>query len=304
MIRGAFAFVTVGPYDHRLRNGPGWESPQLRLSIKSLLKEAWAEIRAHDVFGRAAQLAYFFLLATFPFLICVIATLSVFGVADKGRAALFRLFAQVLPPVAYELIITTFNEILKASGPLKMSAGIIASIWSASFGMSAMMDTLNAAYKVKETRSILKQYAVAIALTIGMGALIVIATLFAVVGTDVVGALRFPHTVSVAFTLAKWPLVVGLLLLVFAATYYFAPDLKDRSWHWITPGAVAGVFLLLVVFVGVRVYLHFAGSYTTTYGSLSGVIVLMLCFYLGGVAVLSGGVLNGVIERAKTHRQP
>ncbi|MGH9733104.1 MAG: YihY/virulence factor BrkB family protein [Candidatus Acidiferrales bacterium] len=275
----------------------------MKPSLKSLLKEVWAEIRAHDVFGRAAQLAYFFLLALFPFLICVIATLSVFGVADRGRAVLFRLFADVLPPVAYQLIITTFSEILRASGPLKMSAGIVASIWSASYGMSATMDTLNAAYRVHETRSIVRQYLVAIALTVGMGLLIVISTLCAVVGNDIVRGLALPHPIWLAWTLAKWPVTIGLLLLAFAITYYFAPDLKQRNWHWVSPGAVAGVLLLLLISVGLRVYMHFASSYTETYGSLSGLIVLMLCFWLGGIAVLSGGVLNGVIERAKTkHR--
>lgn len=276
----------------------------MKSSTESLLKEVWAEIRAHDVFGRAAQLAYFFLLALFPFLICVIATLSVFGVADRGRAVLFRLFADVLPPVAYQLIITTFSEILRASGPLKMSAGIVASVWSASYGMSAMMDTLNAAYKVHETRSIVKQYTVAIALTIGMGLLIVVATLCAVVGSGIVRGLAVPHPIWVAWTLAKWPVTIALLLLAFAVTYYFAPDLKQRNWHWISPGAIAGVLVLVLVSVGVRVYLHFAGSYTETYGSLSGVIVLMLCFWLGGIAVLSGGVLNGVLERRKTKHHP
>lgn len=240
------------------------------------------------------------MLALFPFLICVIATLSVFGVADRGRAVLFRLFAEVLPPVAYQLIITTFDEILRASGPVKMSAGILASVWSASYGMSAIMDTLNAAYKVRETRSIIKQYFVAIALTIGMGLLIVISTLCSVIGSRIVRALALPHAIWLAWALAKWPVVVALLFLTFAITYYFAPDLKQRSWHWISPGAIAGVLLLMLVTVGVRVYLHFAGSYTTMYGSLSGVIVLMLCFWLGGIAVLSGGVLNAVLERTKT----
>lgn len=166
------------------------------------------------------------------------------------------------------------------------------------------MDTLNAAYRVHESRSIVKQYFVAIALTMGMGLLIVISTLCAVIGTGIVHSLSLPHAAWLAWTLAKWPVTIGLLLLAFAITYYFAPDLKQRNWHWISPGAIAGVLLLLLVLVGVRVYLHFAGSYTETYGSLSGVIVLMLCFWLGGIAVLSGGVLNGVLERAKTKSPP
>ena len=261
-----------------------------------IIKRTWAEIRADDVFGRAAQLAYYFFLALFPFLICVIATLSVFGSADRGRFLLFSLFARILPAVAFELISDTFNQILASSGPLKMSLGLIAALWSASLGMNAVMDTLNAAYKVCETRSLVKQYLIAIGLTLAMGLLVVFSTLTVVVGDSIAGSLPLPHAVSLAWHIVEWPLAAILLLFGFEITYYFAPDLKHREWHWITPGAVAGVLLLLLVSVGLRIYAHFYNSYSAMYGSLGGVIVLLLCFYLGGVAVLAGGSLNGVIE--------
>jgi membrane protein len=272
------------------------------ISPKEILKRTWSEIRADDVFGRAAQLAYYFFLALFPFLICVIAALSIFGAADRGRGILFALFARFLPAPAFDLIAETFGQIVASSGPLKMSVGVLASVWSASLGMSAMMDTLNAAYRVKETRSIFKQYLIAIALTLGIGLLIVLSTLMVVVGDSVIAALALPHAVSTTWHIVEWPLAVALLLFGFALTYYFAPDLKTRKWRWITPGALAGLVLLLLVSAGMRVYLHFYGSYSATYGSLAGVIVLLLCFYLGGVAVLSGGVLNGVIEDAAHNR--
>src|ERR1700759_5237798 len=99
------------------------------MTVKEAASRTWAEIRAEDVFGRAAQLAYYFFLALFPFLIAVIATLNVFGTADRGRAVLFAVFARFLPPQAFRLITETFNEILKASGALKMSFGIIFSVW-------------------------------------------------------------------------------------------------------------------------------------------------------------------------------
>jgi len=268
------------------------------LSGKEIAKQTWAEIRADDVFGRAAQLAYYFFLALFPFLICVIATLSVFGAADRGRAILFSVFARLLPGAAFELIVNTFNEILHSSGPLKMSLGIFASLGSASLGMSAVMDTLNATYKVQETRPLFKQYLIAIALTLGMGLLVVISTLSIVVGDYVAHAFGIPPSLAIVWRVAKWPLAIGLLLFGFAAVYYFAPDHKNPKWHWITPGSVAGVGLMLLISLGLHLYLHFLGGYTATYGSLGGVIVLLLCFYLGGAVVLSGGALNGVIERA------
>ena len=276
MAAGSYTFSGVGPAE--------------------IAKRTWAAMRADDVFGRAAQLAYYFFLALFPFLICIIATLSIFGSADRGRILLFGLFARFLPALAFNLITSTFSEIIASSGPLKMSIGFIASLFSASLGMSAVMDTLNAAYKVEETRSIAKQYVTAIGLTLGMGLLIVISTLTVVIGDNIAGELALPRAASVIWRITEWPLAIALLLFGFAITYYFAPDLKNPTWHWISPGAVAGVLLLVMASVGMRIYLHFSDSYSTAYGSLGGVIVLLLCFYLGGVAVLSGGALNGVLD--------
>jgi len=266
-------------------------------SLKEVAKRTWAEILADDVFGRAAQLAYFFFLALFPFLICVIASLSVFGVADRGRALLFEFFSQALPPSAFALINSTFEDIIHSSGPLKMSLGVIGSLWSASTGMSAVMDTLNAAYKVKETRSFLKQYAVATGLTLLIALLLVISVVILVIGDELVKTLGPGNVLALAWKVAQWPLALGLILLAFAVTYYLAPNLRKREWHWVTPGAIVGVILWIAISMGLRLYLHFFSSYSATYGSLGAVIVLLLWFYLSGIAVLSGAVLNGVLER-------
>jgi membrane protein len=266
------------------------------VSLKDVARRVWAEILDDDVFGRAAQLAYYFFLALIPFLIFVIASLSVFGTADRGRALLFRFFADALPPAAFELIDMTFGQIIHASGPLKMSFGILASLWSASMGMSAIMDTLNAAYKVKETRSMIKQYAVATGLTVGIALLVVMSVVIAVFGDTIVNALSPGNMLTIMWKIAQWPLALALILLAFAITYYFAPNLRDRRWHWVTPGSIVGVILWLVVSLGLRIYLHFFGNYSVGYGSLGAVIVLLLWFYLSGIAVLSGAVVNGVLE--------
>jgi len=265
--------------------------------LVDVINRIWAEIRADDVFGRAAQLAYFFFLALFPFLICVVASLSVFGSADRGRALLFHLFASLLPGAAFHLISDTFNQILQSGGPLKMSFGIIAALWSASLGMSAVMDSLNVAYQVKETRSIFKQYAVAVGLTFGFAVLVVVLVLLAIFGNDVVGGRASGTLIHAGWIAAQSVLVLAGLLVVLAAMYYLGPDMKTRRWHWVTPGAIAAIVLLVAVFVGFRIYLHYSGGYSSLYGSLGSVIVLLLCFYLSGIAVLSGGVLNAVLER-------
>jgi len=256
----------------------------------------WAAIRADDVFGRAAQLAYYFFLALFPFLIFVIASLSVFGRADRGRALLGELLPRIFPAAAYQLIDKTFIEIIQSSGPLKMSFGIIFSLWSASMGMIAVMDTLNAAYKVKETRSLLKQYAIAIGLTFGLTLLVVLSLLIIVLGDELVAYFSPGNVIAFVWKITQWPLALAVLLLALAITYHFAPDVKHPKWHWVTPGSIAGIFLLVAVSFGVRIYVRYSGGYSTVYGSLGAVIVLLVCFYLGGVAILSGGSLNGVLE--------
>jgi membrane protein len=267
-----------------------------------IAKQLWAEIRQDDLFGRAAQLAYYFFLALFPFLIFVIASLSAFGFADRGRALLFAFFAQVLPAPAFHLVTDTFDQILRAGGPLKVSAGLVFSLFSASMGMNAVMDTLNAAYNVKETRSFIQQYAVSIGLTCAVALLLIVSLLIVIASRSFAIHLGAGAGFLAAMKIAVWPVGIALLMLAFSITYYFAPDLKTRQWHWITPGAVIGVVILVLVFFGLRVYLHFTGSYTETYGALGAVVILLLCSYVCGLAILFGGIFNGVLERHSPHK--
>ena len=266
-------------------------------TFASVAQCTWAEIRDHDVLGSAAQLAYYFFLSLFPFLICVIASLSVFGFADRGRTALLHLLTRFLPSQALMLIDTTIGQIIQASGPLKLSFGVLASLWSASMGMGAIMTTLNAAYRARETRSLFRRYLTATALTVGIVTVLIIALVIAAFGDDVVAALFSAHIASVIWNILKWPLGLALLALTFEFTYYFAPDVAERDWHWITPGTVLGILFLALVSIGLRIYLRYSSTYGAAYGSLGAVIVLLLWFYLSGIGLLAGGVVNAVIGR-------
>ena len=98
--------------------------------------------------------------------------------------------------------------------------------------------------------------------------------------------------------IAQWPVVFGFVLLAFALIYYFAPDLEDPDWKWVTPGSVIGVVLWLLVSFAFKAYLSYFNSYSATYGSLGAVIILMLWFYFTGLAILVGGEINSEIEHA------
>ena len=100
------------------------------------------------------------------------------------------------------------------------------------------------------------------------------------------------------WTILQWPIVLATMLFAFAMIYYFAPDVRDQKWVWITPGAVVGVVLWLIVSFGFRLYLDHFDSYSRTYGSLGAVIILMLWLFFTGAAVLIGGEVNAEIEHA------
>ncbi len=267
------------------------------VSWKEIFVRTFKEAGEDDVLGRSAQLSYYFFLALFPMLISIISVMSAFGHADSTRAALLGFIATVLPGSASELIQKTLTEVIQGAGGLKMSFGIIFSLWSASAGMSAIMDTLNAEYEVSESRSFFRRNATAIGLSIAFAILMVCAVTIILAGGSTAQALA-GGSYSTLLRIALWPIALALVLLGFALIYFFAPDVKDQKWHWVTPGALIGLALWLVASFALKVYLHFFDRYSATYGSLGAVIVLLLWFYLSGASVLMGAEINSVLENA------
>jgi membrane protein len=103
---------------------------------------------------------------------------------------------------------------------------------------------------------------------------------------------------TIAWKIIQWPVVFAFMFVAFALVYYFAPNLENPTWAWITPGSVVGLVLWLAGSLIFRVYLHFFNSYSATYGSLGAVIILMLWFYITGAAILIGGEVNSQIGHA------
>ena len=268
-----------------------------------LAKRVWADIGKDDIFGRAAQLSYYFLLALFPLLLFLMSVIGmIMGSGTALRQSLFNYLGKVLPASASNLVSTTVFEVSSASGGGKISFGILAALWAASAGMSAISQSLNVAYHVKETRPWWKQRLTAIVLTLILAVLIIAALVIVLYGGRLADVLASHYGFSGAFTLAwkiaQWPIVLAFLFIAFAMIYYWAPNLKDQNWRWITPGSLIAVVLWLLVSFAFRLYLHYFDSYSKTYGSLGAVIVLMLWFYFTGAAILIGGEVNSDIEPA------
>jgi len=273
------------------------------LTWKDLAGRVGKEIKCDDVFGKAAQLAYYFLLALFPLLIFLTSAIGLLVGSGTGlRHNLFNYLSQVMPSSAFQLIDSTISEISNASGAGKLSLGLLAALWAASNGMGAITDALNVAYGVDEARPWWKHRLISVGLTVALCVLIISALILVLGGSKIADHLArnygFGSFFTITWKIVQWPIVLASMLLAFALIYYFAPDLRDQDWKWLTPGSTIGVALWLLVSFAFKIYLHFFDSYSKTYGSLGAVIVLMLWLYLTGVAVLIGGEVNSEIENA------
>jgi membrane protein len=273
------------------------------MSWTAFLKRVWQQINEDDIWGRAAQLSYYFLLALFPLLLFLVTLFGYFAASSTElRTNLLTYLGTVVPSSAVALISATLDEISKGKGGGKLSFGILAALWAASNGMGAITQTLNVAYDVEETRPWWKVRLFSIGLTVFLAVLIISALVVVLYGGRIVDLIAMraglTDTFRIAWKVLQWPIALGFLLIGFGTIYYFAPNLPEQKWRWITPGSVVAVVLWLLVSFAFRIYLHFFNSYSATYGSLGALIILMLWFYLTGIAILVGGEINSELDSA------
>lgn len=276
------------------------------VSIGSIATRTWKAMLGDRLFSIAAELGFYFLFALFPALIC--ATTILGFVALSGPEIYRRLLeymALVVPPSALGMVMQTFNQTTTHATTGKLTLGLLAAIWSASVGISAVQDAANAVYKITERRSYVKARLQAIALTMLLicSVTLCLASMFAGdllsawVGHHLHGQV-LDYTTVLAVRVCGWIVAAAFLALSFAAVYYWAPDLRKRQWHWITPGAMLGIVGWLLASLGFRSYLHFFDSYSVTYGSLGAVVILLMWFYITGLMLLVGAEFNSELEAA------
>lgn len=165
-----------------------------------------------------------------------------------------------------------------------------------------MISALNLAYRIQEARSWIKVRAIALFLTLLIAVLLLAALALVLISgraLDWLGAALSLTPEAVALWKAlQWPAAVVFVILSHGLIYYFGPNLKNRRWHWVTPGSAFGVLLWLAASLGLRAYLHFFNSYSATYGSLGAVMILLVWLHVTGLAFLIGGEINAEIGRA------
>jgi membrane protein len=278
------------------------------LTPYTLIRRTYAEINKDDVFGHSAELSYYVLLALFPALLFMITILGFMsGPGSELRNQLMSYMSRAMPSSAADLVGKTLNEVHQNSSALKALFGAVAALWAATGGIDAISKTLNIAYDLQETRSYVRKKLTSVGLTFGLAVLIIGALALIAfggrIGELVAAKIGLGGAFTAAWKILQWPVALGAMFLAFSMIYYFAPNMKDPQWYWITPGAAVGVVVWIAASVGFSLYLKFFNSYSKTYGSLGAVIILMLWFYLTGMAILIGGEVNSEISKADHERQ-
>jgi membrane protein len=274
------------------------------LTPRQLTRAVFEEIGANNVFGRAAELAFYFLFALFPLIFLM---MTLFGLFASHRVELqnefLSYFAGFLPPTAFQLLANVTDEIAAHASHGKLTFGVVSALWCISGSVSSMISFLNSAHHVRETRSWFKVTAIALLLGLLVSILFLTALFMVLAGSHFVGwlgaGLGLQPLVVLVGRAIQWPIAIFLVAQSCSLIYHCGPNLKERRrWQWFTPGAAFGAFIWLVASFGFRMYLHFFNHYSVAYGSLGAVMILLVWLYATALALLIGAEINAEIERS------
>ncbi len=275
------------------------------LTVWQLATRVWNEFNREEALDRAAALSYYLLFAVFPMLLFLTALLAVLPIPHL-MDRLMGYAAQALPPDAASMLRKTLGEVLGTThGGGLLSVGAVLALWAGSTGMASVINALNVAYDVEDPRPWWKRRLVAIALTLGFCVFLVVALVLMVfgpkIGESLAGHLGLGGVFAVVWNAVSVPVAVALVLVGIALVYYFAPAV-EQEWRWLTPGSLTALVLWVAMSMGLRYYVGHFANYNATYGSIGGVILLLLWLYLTGVVLLLGAEVNSEIEHAAAAR--
>ena len=246
----------------------------------------------------AAALSYYFFFALFPFVLFLLALITLLPGVEGLQNWLLQWTAQVVPPQVYDTLAGVINSLLSQPRGGIVSLGAVLALWSASSAFAGMMSALNVAYGVRERRPWWKVRLLAIGLTVALSFFMILAFVLAVGSgplaawlADFLGPLG-----AIALLLVNWLTVLAAITLVIASVYHFCPDV-DFPWRWFSPGSVLFTLGFGATTMAFSYYVARFASFDKTYGSLGAVIILLLWMYLLALFVLLGGEINAYLDR-------
>jgi membrane protein len=254
-----------------------------------------------DIFGSAAQVAFYFSFALFPLLYFLV---SLFGLilesSTEIRIELFSYLRQIMPRTVFELVKRTIEEITDDSSSGKAAIGLIAALWSTSAGVDALRSALNNVYRLKETRNYFwtKIQSIIFTFIVAILAAAVLSTVFYGWRLFQLALGGMGLEVSSPYLLIGIQWISTLLVMLFACevVYNLLPNFERFRWIWINYGSLVAIALWILSTTMFRVYLGYFNTYNRAYGSLGAVIIMMLWLYLTAFALMIGGAINSILR--------
>ncbi|HZG36871.1 MAG TPA: YihY/virulence factor BrkB family protein [Gaiellaceae bacterium] len=274
-----------------------------------MLKRTAREAREDNLTDWAAALTYYGVLSVFPALLVLVALLGILGEHPRTTDALLGIVEDVSPGAATETLRDPIVGVIQSRGGAGalLGIGLAGALWSASGYIGAFMRAMNVLYEVPEGRPFWKLRPLQIAITLLMVFLLALVAIAIVVTGPLAGAVGEAvganDAAVAAWSWGKWPVLVGIVIVMLAILYYAAPNVKHPSFRLITPGAALAVLIWLVASLLFALYVANFGSYNKTYGSLGAVVVFLVWFWISNLALLVGAEFDSEVERRRELRE-
>ncbi len=274
------------------------ESEIDRTTAKGFFQELMSGMKRADMSGMGAQLAYFFLLSFFPLLIFLVTLLPYLNLRQEH---VFEFMESIVPSEVYSLIEGTLAQVLTNQNGGLLSIGIIGTIWSASRGVDALMKALNRAYDVEGKAGFINR-SLSLVFTLAFVLIILLALVFPIFGQQlsdlVFSYIGVENSLGSIWTFIRWLMPPLLILGVMILMYWIVPNTNPRlKFISVIPGAMVATIGWLVLTYGFSFYINNFGNYSATYGSIGGVIILMLWLYFTGMILIFGGLINATMQK-------
>jgi membrane protein len=274
-----------------------------KTAISGALRRTVREFQEDNLTDWAAALTYYGILSIFPALLALVSILGLIG--HSATQPLINNADSIAPGPAKEIFTSAVHNLQRSQGAagVLFVVGLAGAIWSASGYVAAFMRASNVIYDVGEGRPLWKVLPVRLGVTIATVLLLAITAVGVVVtgplARQVGNVIGLGGTAVTAWDIAKWPVLILIVSLMFSLLYWASPNVRHPKFHWVTPGGVLAVLLWLVASAAFALYVANFGSYNKTYGSLGGVIVFLMWLWLSNVVILLGAEFNAELARGR-----
>jgi membrane protein len=286
------------------QDGPASPTNLGKRSWWGVLKRTGKQVGADKLTTWAAALTYYGILSIFPGLLVLIAALKLTGQSTTDKV--LTNVTAIAPGPARSILTTAIKNLQQgqsSTAGLLAVVGVLGALWSASGYVGSFMQAANSIYDVPEGRPVWKKLPTRLAITIVAG-LIIGTTALAVVFTGALArqlgkVLGLGSTVVTVWDIAKWPVIVVLISLLFALLYWAGPNVKHGGFRWISPGSFLAVVIWIVASAGFALYVANFSSYNKTYGSLAAIIVFLVWLWITNLAILVGAEFDAEMQRGR-----